>query len=218
MKLPSKSNTELLKEIENKYKEMICKRLKKYIAFTDAWSADMDERELDESELLAGELSATTFTVGRYTVRIAMRVFKVPEYNEALTENDYRIPADKKDLESAKNLSYVRSMPKKIIKAMNWSSYREFEMERQKLNIVHEVKARYNAESDDTFKNKFKYVCEVDHRDSISLICTAKEKSLSDDYASLFTIKHISGAWGSSEYLYLLDTHGALYKFGNESW
>jgi len=218
MELPRKPNAELAQKINGK--EMFCKRLKKDMVFTDEWSDDMDERELDESELLAGELSATNFTVGCYTVRTAFRVFKIPEYNEALTENDYRIPADKEDLEYAKKLDYVESMPKKIKNAMRMMKpYRIFGLDKKRLHIVHEIKAKYNTDSDDIFKNKFKYICDVDYQDRILMIYTAREKSLSDEYASLFIIKKVDHAWGGWNVMYQLDTNGVLFKFDNDkSW
>jgi len=162
-------------EIDEKYYDNLCKLCGSDIVFTDVWSNNMDERQLDKNELLPGELSATIFTVGCYTVRCAFRVFKIPEYNEALTENDYHIPADKEDLDYAKKLSYVAYMPKKFKEAMKWRSWRIDELDGKRLHIIHEIKAKYNDAPDKgLFCNGFKYVCQIDNRESIEFICTAK--------------------------------------------
>ena len=59
------------------------------IAFTGVWADARDERELEESELLDGELSGFVFTIGSYTIRSAVCLYRDDD------EIDYtqRVPA-----------------------------------------------------------------------------------------------------------------------------
>lgn len=59
------------------------------IAFTGVWADASDERELEESELLDGELSGFVFTIGSYTIRSAVCLYRDDD------EIDYtqRVPA-----------------------------------------------------------------------------------------------------------------------------
>ena len=59
------------------------------IVFTGVWADASDERELEDSELLDGELAGYVFTVGSYTIRSAVCLFRDDD------EADYtqRVPA-----------------------------------------------------------------------------------------------------------------------------
>lgn len=69
-------------DVRNEDRATIQKHWKDTAVFTDAlhielWKWDEGGTKVPEGELLPGELSATTFSVGCYTVRSAQRVYRV---------------------------------------------------------------------------------------------------------------------------------------------
>lgn len=66
--------------------------------FTDTWNSGGDREEIPEGELFQGEISAVFFRIGCYTVRSALRVYKVrsPEGKRE------RIPANPAEVEGVR--------------------------------------------------------------------------------------------------------------------
>ena len=132
-------------------------------------------KELPVSKLLPGELSASTFHIGCYTVRSSVRLYKVSEPGYS---PDNEIPASPEDVERVrKDTNGEASL------AFGFYSWHN------DLRITHEISARHSSWE----KDEFIYICRATQArnfswsESISSICSAKKDIFVPDHkASLF--------------------------------
>ena len=190
-----------LKNLEGRYKNKIRKYwMKRDIVFTDSWHGkELVERQVSENDLLPGELSAVTFTVGCYTVRSAQRVYKV---HESGYSPELEIPADNEELDLIKQ--------SKDVIFPNWN---------RKFRITHEIMAKHNFSLKSKSSNEYKYLCRAARArnyswtENISLIITVKERTLSDEHASLFVKMSWTGESFGCEHWYELRPDGEVTNF-----
>lgn len=181
------------------FKEMIKQNWNETAVVTD--STDPKEREihkLTEDELLPGELSASVFNVGCYTVRSAQRVYRIHEdgYSPEL-----EMPADKAEVD------LVRKEPEGFVLFPSW---------RNKLRVTHEISAAHT----DNPNNVPIYICraararDLRWSEYIGEICVAKEHEIvPDEYASLFVCLTFVGSSHSFNTWYKLDPTGKITTF-----
>jgi len=192
-----------IKRLEDKYGNLICKkRDKQTIIFTDEWTGNAQNRRLKEDELLAGELSATIYTVGCYYVRSAKRVYMIPEGNLGYNpENE--IPAD------ADYLKKIKERESMLGIFLPDSAHR----------ITHEISARHENDLNEVFANGFRYICRAAEArnlfwvERIRCIFTVKERLLPDESASLFVCNQHTGNSFSSDTWYELNSQGLISEF-----
>lgn len=189
----------------------IRKHWKPTAVFTGHWNT-RHGKEVPESELLLGELSATIHQVGCYTVRNAVRVYKVsdPGYCPEL-----EVPATPEEMEMVrKEFDKMKEM-QDADRKMGTSSAHPWLLQnwRDKLRVTHEISARHKADT----KGSFTYITRAAQArnfqwsESISHICTAKDHLLiADKHASLFVCNTYIGDSFSSETWYRLSPTGGI--------
>ena len=186
------------------FKEMIKQNWNETAVVTDTINLEVQKmHEITEDELLPGELSASVFKVGCYTVRSAQRVYRIHEdgYSPEL-----EMPADKAEVD------LVRKEPESFVLFPSW---------RNKLRVAHEISAVHT----DNPNNMPIYICRaaraMDFRWSeyIGGIYVAKEHELvPDEYASLFVCLTFTGSSHSFDTWYKLDPIGRTTRLENNSW
>lgn len=185
-------------DVRDEDRATIQKHWKDTAVFTDAlhiepWEWGEIGKKVPEGELLLGELSATTFSVGCYTVRSAQRVYRVygPIYDP-----EKETPASWEKTELVRKDITPMGTIRPLVPA--W---------RDELRVTHEISARHN----DAPEGKFTYICRAAEascgrwKEHISAIYFVKEsKFIPDKYASLLVCLALAG-----------DSHGfdTWYKF-----
>ena len=181
------------------FKEMIKQNWNETAVVTDSMDPEAREiHKLTEDELLSGELSASVFKVGCYTVRSAQRVYRIHEdgYSPEL-----EMPADKAEVD------LVRKEPESFVAFPSWWN---------KLRVTHEISARHNANPNKIFA----YICraararDLRWSEYVGGIYVAKEHELvPDEYASLFVCLTFVNSFSSTDTWYKLDPTGRITKF-----
>jgi len=146
------------------------------------WAENQNVQILSENELLRGELSAVIFVIGDYIVRSSQRVYKVPEYRDGLTEDDYNVPADKQDIDSVSTIKstnfgghnpsldfWVGELYISKSTAIHRNDPKFWDIigyeGNGKLRITHEISATHNADPHGVFSGKFKIICQANYPD-----------------------------------------------------
>lgn len=164
--------------------------------------------QLEQDELLPGELTAVTFTVGCYTVRSALRVYK------ACDSSRLQIPADKEELDC------VQADLRGGIGLFSSPSGPPWQ---DRLRVTSEISAKHSSDPDGAFTNGFKYICRGGHdlenrlwSHSIGSICTLKKSFLlSDNAADLLILQANHYFTARSSTWYSLSPQGVL-KIGQQ--
>ena len=191
-------------DVRNEDRVMIQERWRQTVVFTDAlhiepWEWGEIGKKVPEGELLPGELSATTFSAGCYTVRSAQRVYKICEptyFPEAETPASWEeTKLVRKDIRPMGTIGPI---------APAW---------RDELRVTHEISARHN----DAPEGKFTYICRAAEartgrwKEHISAIYSAKEsKFIPDEYASLLVCLAFVGDSHGVDTWYKLDPTGKI--------
>lgn len=156
-------------------------------------------KQVPESKLLLGELSATTFHVGCYTVRSSVRIYKVSEPSYI---PDDEVPATQEEVERVrKDTNGGETL---LLGFHSWWN---------DLRVTHEISARHSSWG----KDEFTYICRaaqarnLSWSESISSICAAKEHPLlPDNRASLFVCNSYMGSSFGAETWYQLPPSGRI--------
>lgn len=191
-------------DVRDEDRATIQKHWKDTAVFTDAlhiepWEWGEIGKKVLEGELLTGELSATTFSVGCYTVRSAQRVYRVygPIYAP-----EKETPASWEETELVRKDITPMGTIKPLVPA--W---------RDELRVTREISARHN----DAPEGQFTYICRAAEASSgrwkehISAIYSVKEsKFIPDEYASLLACLAFTGDSYGVDTWYKLDPTGKI--------
>lgn len=199
---------ESYKQTEASAQETLRAHLGSDIVFTGTWTEATYERELEEEELLEEEVSASVFTVGCYTVRMA-----------------YCLYVD----DRGRNVPYTERMPagkEKIIAYRNEEKRIEQECEEvgiviaglcpigKGVRMVTEVSARYDLNREvsvDSWRNICMAAPDHEGSGSIEYICTVKKNgTIPDGEAVLFVLKHREGSPNPVESWYKFTPDGKV--------
>lgn len=191
-------------------KEALRLHLGNSIVFTGTW-LEAEERELEEEELMEGEVSASVFTVGCYTVRMA-----------------YCLYVDDSDRE----MKYTERIPAgqdKIIAYRNGERRIGQELEEDEVVItglcpigknvrmVTEVSARYNPSSEPPVYS-WRNICMAapghGGSESIDYICTVKQNDMvPDGQAALFVLNNYGDGFRSVDCWYKFTPDGMVEQY-----
>lgn len=192
----------------------ICKHWKSTAVFTGAWDPGAGKK-VPESELLLGELSAGIYQVGCYTVRSAVRVYKIREGGYI---PELEVPALPEEMEMVKKeFDELKEMQDDTGKMglPFLTFFWPFKEWSEKLRITHEISARHKSDTKGSFTYITRAAQAVSFRwsESIRHICTAKENLLTDDKdASLFVCNSYMGDSFGADTWYKLSPTGGITK------
>lgn len=190
--------------VRNEDRDVIQKHWKDTAVFTGAlhiepWEWGEIGTKVPEGELLPGELFATTFSVGCYTVRSAQRVYRIyepgysPEMDTPISQEETELI--KKDIR-----------PIEITGTL-------FPAWCDGLRVTHEISAKHN----DAPEGKFAYICRAAEasngrwKEYISAIYSAKESEfIPHEYASLLVCLAFGGDSHGVDTWYKLDPTGKI--------
>lgn len=162
------------------------------IAFTGLWADAKDERELEESELLEGELSGRVFSIGGYTVRSAVCLYRDDD------EVDYtqRVPASR---EAA--AQYLED---------GWQMLGAVDGVRK----VESISARYSGFGSEEWRHVCLAAASLRWYESISFIGTLRPSaSAPAEQESLFVLKQYTGdSFGVANW-YKLSSDGSVTEY-----
>ena len=166
-------------------KEALHAHLGDGIVFTGTWAGATDCQELDEEELLEGELSASVFDVGCYTVRIAECLYMDDGSRDVRHMENVTAEQDKKAADPKKGQDIGRAM------AVPYLAGKESRM-------LAEVSAQYTPVSRATV-NHWQNICIAtgSHTwtESIGYICAVKSSEKApDSQAALFVLARPAGS------------------------
>ena len=194
--------------------------------FIDAWCSGIDEKKAPEEDLLSGEIEAATFQIGCYTVRSALRVYKVHDSDRYLSE--VMEPADKEDVETVRNDLILDKGDGKVtgIKGSIFTSWGNLHayigsipVWRDKLQITHEISAKHNSDCGKTFT----YICRAADPmngrwfEYIGDIYAVKENdAVPDEYASLLVYCVCIGDSYGADTWYRLHPDGKITISGSD--
>lgn len=197
-------------DVRNEDRAAIQEHWKDTVVFTDAlhiqaWEWGEIGEEVPGNKLLPGELSATTFSVGCYTIRSAQRVYRIyePGYSPEM-----ETPADQEETE----------LVRKDIRPVTVASIGFLDSAwRDKLRVTHEISARHN----DDPEGKFTYICRAAEarnarwKEHISAIYSVKESEfIPNEYASLLVCLAFAGDSHNSGTWYKFDPTGKITTLG----
>lgn len=179
------------------------------IVFTGNWAETADERKLEEEELFEAEISASVFTIGCYTVRVADCLYEdepdgiAPRYQE-------RVPAGQDIIAEYRNREKRRSVHYEY----PWELIHE-----KRARRVKEVYVKRHAGSEasaDCWQN----ICMAAESwsgswsESIDYICTVKkDDTIPDEQAVLFVLQRFVGSSYSYDSWYKFTPDGRLEKY-----
>lgn len=204
--------------------------------FTDTWHPGADWEEVPEEDLFPGELSAVFFRVGCYTVRSAMRVYKVHDPDASKGQRG-KIPADPAEVALVRKDSYYKTFIEPVISG-DVPAAAEYPalttairppVWRYELCAVHEMSAKYIKKADSGFVHICSAVQYINIRDPedmakepsmpgvsgcyeyIGDIYTVKvQESSPDESASLLIYKHYESSRQGVDTWYRFDPSGKL--------
>lgn len=195
--------------------DMIRKYASSGIVVTDSWNPNGDAQKLTENNLLSGELSAVIFQVGCYTVRSALRVYKLIYNADCDTELD--IPADKEDVEFVKKGSCDKKFHETFGSGIYFWAADAMQLPswKNELRICHEISAKHTAD----LQNEYICVCRIAQSvdsewcEYIGDIYTVKENvSISDADASLLVYSHYESSSLGADTWFKLEPSGKVTK------
>ncbi len=201
--------------------------------FTDTWNPGADREEISEGDLFQGELSAVFFRIGCYTVRSAVRVYKVrgPEGKRE------RIPANPAEIEGVRKDNYYKTFIEPVISGDIFAGAEHRALAaviqppvwRYELCAVHEISAKYVKSVDSGFVHICSAMQYINIREPedmakeslmpevsgcyeyIGDIYTVKAQELSpDESASLFIYKHYESSRQGVDTWYRFDPAGKI--------
>ena len=178
---------ESYKQKEVYAKETLRVHLGSDIVFTETWTEVEYERELEEEELMEGEVSASVFKVGCYTVRMAYCLY-VDDRGRNLPYTE-KVPAEKEKL-----IAY-RKEEKRIGQESEEDGFTIAGLcpIGKMVRMVTEVAAMYGSESGaamDSWQNICMAAPDHEGSGSIEYICTVKKDDKTPDgQAVLFILK-----------------------------
>lgn len=192
---------ELLRNVYQANESAGMKTLRKHlgdgIVFTGVWADAKDEQELEESELLDGELSGYVFTMGHYTIRSTVCLYR----DDDKVDYTERVPAG----------------PDKITQYMNERS--PLPLPGSGFREVQVISAKHkNAAADD-----WTFVClattSVSWDESIDFICTVKyAASDPDEREMLFVLNQYTGDSFGVAHWFKLSSDGAVTKYSEHPY
>ena len=189
------------------------KHVRSDIVVTALWDFNRHEQELAANELLSGELSAVIFEVGCYTVRSALRIYKLAY--DADCDGELEVPADKEEVELVKEDGYDKKFHETFssglclgtVDAMSFASWKD------ELRIYHELSAKHIENPD----NEYIHICRIAQSadpewcEYIGDIYTAKENdSIPDTDASLLVYSHYESSALGVDTWHKLDPDGSV--------
>ena len=209
-------STQILLKLANLKKSIppgstIRKHWKPTAVFTGTWNL-RNGKNVPESELLPGELSAIVHQVGCYTVRSALRVYKISELGYC---PELEVPATSVEMEIVKKeFDKMKEMQFDAMKMGFSFAYPCLLQEWcENLRITHEISARHKADTQGSFTyiTRAAQARHFQWSESISHICTAKDHLLTaDKCASLFVCNTYMGDSFSADTWYKLSPTGGI--------
>lgn len=191
--------------------------------FIDAWCSATDESKVPEEDLFPGEIEAVTFQIGCYTVRSALRVYKVHDSDWYLSE--VVEPADKEDVEKVRNDLILDKGDGKVTGIngsifTSWGNLHTYigaiPAWRDKLRITHEISAKHNSDCGNTFT----YICRAADPingkwfEYIGDIYAVKERdTVPDENASLLVYFVFTSDFYGVDTWYRFDSEGKITTF-----
>lgn len=203
----------IYKQNEDSAMEVLHAHLGNSIVITDTWAKAEGEQELEEEELFEGEISASVFTIGCYTVRIAECLYM--DGNDANYKQ--RIPAGQdiitryrtRHIEEARTGAAGYILTKGSMD-MLWKNG---------VHKVTEVAARYCSGSNELVEH-WQNICMVAEMaggigsESIDYICTVKRcHEVSDGHAVLFVLSRYLGDAHTCERWYKFTPDGRVESY-----
>jgi hypothetical protein len=173
---------------KNKNIRTLRKHLGNKIVITDYKNILTEEHEVESRNLLIGELSAVIFTIDCYIIKSSLRVYKINDGVEVLADT----------------LDYIRSLKGNIN-----------ELPHEKYRIYNEISARHNLCPNGELKLITRATNAINYSwlENIDCICTIKkEKTTSNEQASLFILKRYIGDSFNAEYWDKLDKNGEIIR------
>ena len=201
--------------------------------FTDTWHPGVDWEEVPEGEPFPGELSAVLFRIGCYTVRSAMRVYKVRDPKGQRE----KIPAELAEVELVRKDSYYKTFIEPVISGdvpaaaehPALAAVIQPPVWRYELCAMHEISAKYIKSADSGFVHicsALQYINTRDPEDMakrslmpevsgcyeyIGDIYTVKaQESSPDESASLLIYKHYESSRQGVDTWYRFDPSGEI--------
>lgn len=195
-----KNKTYTMEELQwNAYKnnesagmETLRTHLGEDIVFTGVWADARDERELEESELLDGELSGFVFTIGSYTIRSAVCLYRDDD------EADYtqRVPAGRDAI------AQYREEGWRMLGAAD--GVREVQV----------ISARYNGSGSEGWRHVCLAAASLRWDESINFIGTLKPvASAPAEQEMLFVLKQYTGDSFGVAHWYKLSPDGNVTEY-----
>ena len=192
---------ELLRNTYKAHESAGMKTLRKHlgddIVFTGLWAGARDERELEESELLDGELSGYVFTIGSYTIRSAVCLFRDDD------EVDYtqRVPAGQDAV-----ARYLKD---------GWRMLGASDGARD----VQDISARYNGTGSEDWQHVCLAATSHSWDESINFIGTLKPAaSAPDEQEVLFVLKQYTGNSYGVAHWYKLSSDGTVSEYSEHPY
>lgn len=168
------------------------------IVFTSVWSDAHNARDLEVGELSEGEVSGNTFTVGKYTIRWTVCLYRDDDevsYHE-------RVPAEQDVVAKYRKDGLGRSLPEKDIRK------------------VESISAKYGNSSEE-----WHHIClatqarSMAWSESVNFIGTLKlSDSASDDEEVLFILNEYLGDSFNASYWYKLSPDGTLSEYSEHPY
>lgn len=215
---------------------MSLKRENSVPIFTDTWHPAVEGEEVPEGDLFPGELSAVFFRVGCYTLRSAMRVYKVHNPDGSKGQGR-KIPAELAEVELVRKDNYYKTFIEPVISG-DIPAAAEYPalttviqppVWRYELCVVHEISAKYNKSAGSGFVHICSAMQYINIRDPedmakrslmpevsgcyeyIGDIYTFKaQESFPDENASLLIYKHCESSRQGVDTWYRFDPSGKL--------
>jgi len=162
------------------------------IVFTGVWADASDERELEDSELLDGELAGYVFTVGSYTIRSAVCLFRDDD------EADYtqRVPAGQDAIAQYREAGWRMPGP--------GNGVREVQV----------ISARYNDFGSEDWQHVCLAATSLRWDESINFIATLKPAvSAPAEQEMLFVLKQYTGDSFGVAHWYKLSSDGNVTEY-----
>jgi len=164
------------------------------IVFTSVWADARDERELEESELTEGELSGFVFTIGRYTIRSTVCLYR----DDDTTDYLQRVPAGPDEI------SEYQKDYRNRLSGGEGSGFREVQV----------ISARYKGAASDDWMFVCLAATSVRWSESIDFICTVRyAASDPDEKEMLFVLNQYTGDSYGVAHWYKLSSDGVVTEY-----
>lgn len=192
---------ELLRNTYQAHESAGMKTLRKHlgddIVFTGLWAGARDERELEESELLDGELSGYVFTIGSYTIRRTVCLFR----DDDEVNYTQRVPAGQDAV-----AQYLKD---------GWRMLGASDGARD----VQDISARYNGTGSEDWQHVCLAATSHSWDESINFIGTLKPAaSTPDEQEVLFVLKQYTGNSYGVAHWYKLSSDGTVTEYSEHPY